>query len=81
MPAGPARLAGSLPPELRARTAQAEIDDRGASLTLVGGPHVRLGDPRDLSAKAKVAAAVLGAVGGAAIQYVDVSVPEAPVTG
>jgi hypothetical protein len=47
----------------------------------VGGPQVRFGAPTDIPTKARVAAAVLASLGGTPVQYVDVGVPAAPVSG
>jgi cell division protein FtsQ len=80
-PAASARLVAALPPDLAARTLKATVGDGAATLELGGGPQVRLGAPVDVAAKARVAAAVLATLGSTPVAYVDVRVPQAPVTG
>jgi cell division protein FtsQ len=80
-PVAVARLAARLPAELAARTAKATLQDGEATLVLANGVEVRLGEPRQLGAKARVAAAIVAQVAGSAVRYVDVRVPAAPVTG
>jgi cell division protein FtsQ len=53
----------------------------GVTLQLVAGPEVRLGEPDRIAVKVRAAAAVLGAMQGRDVHYVDVSVPTNPVTG
>ena len=45
------------------------------------GPEIRLGEPTQVGGKARAAWRVLGALGGAAVAYIDVSVPANPVAG
>jgi cell division protein FtsQ len=70
-----------LPGELRARVAAIAFDGKVATLRLDDGTEVRLGAPRGVAAKGRTAVAVLAALGGAPVAYVDVRVPAAPVTG
>jgi len=46
-----------------------------------GGPQLRFGAPTQVTAKARVGAAVLAALGGTPVSYIDVTVPAAPVSG
>jgi cell division protein FtsQ len=57
------------------------VTDAGVSLQLVSGPEVRLGEPDRVAVKVRAAAAVIAALHGAPVQYVDVSVPTNPVAG
>ena len=75
-----ATVADALGPELRARVSSAALQDGTLTVQIADGPQVRFGAPRQIRAKARVAAAVLGALGGPA-SYVDVSVPAAPASG
>jgi cell division protein FtsQ len=70
-----------LPGELRARVTAIAFDGSVATLRLDDGIEVRLGSPRSVAAKGRTAAAVLAALGGAPVAYIDVRVPAAPVTG
>jgi cell division septal protein FtsQ len=70
-----------LPAELRARVVTAVVFGGVVTLGLDDGVEVRLGPPRSVAAKARTAVAVLAALGGASVAYVDVRVPSAPVTG
>jgi cell division protein FtsQ len=76
-----ARIAASLTASLRTRTAGISVDGNEARLDLVGGIVVRLGEPHELAAKVRAVAAVLGTLGGRTVGYIDVRVPDAPVTG
>jgi cell division protein FtsQ len=53
----------------------------GVNLQLVNGPELRLGDPDRVAVKVRAATAVLGAMQGQVVHYVDVSVPTNPVAG
>ena len=75
-----ATVAEALGPELRARVSSASLEDGTLTLQVANGPQIRFGAPRDVRAKARVAAAVLAALGGPA-SYIDVSVPAAPASG
>ena len=70
-----------LPAELRARVATTVVLGRVVALGLDDGIEIRLGPPRGMAAKGRTAVAVLAALGGAPVAYVDVRVPSAPVTG
>jgi cell division protein FtsQ len=79
-----ARVAAALPDGLRERVSAVVVDDpagSGIRLRLVDGPEVRMGEPRELRAKAAAAAAVIAAHGGSPATYVDVQVPAAPAVG
>ena len=52
----------------------------GLTVGVIAGPQLRFGDATALAAKARAAAALLGALLRPAT-YVDVSVPDAPVAG
>lgn len=75
-----ATVAEALGPELRSRVTSATLEDGTLTVQVAGGPQVRFGAPRQIRAKARVAAAVLAALGGPAT-YIDVSVPAAPASG
>jgi hypothetical protein len=86
-PAGAVTLLAALPEALRARVAAVTVDHGEATLTLAerddGTPtaqEVRLGEMRDVRAKAVAALAVLDALDGD-VGYLDVRVPSAPATG
>jgi cell division protein FtsQ len=70
-----------LPPELGLRTARIVVAEGTVALALREGTEVRLGAPDRVAAKARAALAVLGTITGAPPAYVDVRVPNAPVTG
>jgi hypothetical protein len=53
----------------------------GVNLQLVSGPELRLGDPDRVAVKVRAATAVLAAMQGQVVHYVDVSVPTNPVAG
>lgn len=79
-PRAAARVAAGLTDALRARATVVVVGEDGtASLRLADGPEVRLGDPHRITAKARAAEAVLLVAGPVA--YVDVRVPDVPVTG
>jgi cell division protein FtsQ len=73
--------AAALGPELGARTASVLLDDGAVTVQVGGGPQLRFGAPTQVAAKARVAAAVLAALGGNPVAYIDVTVPAAPVSG
>lgn len=76
-----AAIAAALTVSLRSRTVGVSLDGDHAELALAGGIVVRLGSPLDLRAKVRAAEAVLDALGGRTVTYIDVRVPGAPVTG
>jgi cell division protein FtsQ len=80
-PTGPARAAGVLNPLAAAGTASITAADGGLTMQLANGVEVRLGDGTQLRAKVAAATAVLGAMNGQPVTYVDVSVPTNPVAG
>jgi cell division protein FtsQ len=75
-----AAVAQALGPELRSRVSVAALVDGTLSAQVTDGPQLRFGAPRNLRAKARVAAAVLAAL-GSPVAYIDVTVPAAPVSG
>ncbi len=79
-PLAPAEVAGALGSTLAPRVQTVALTSVGLVATVAGGPQLRFGDATDLAAKARAAAAVLGALVHPA-SYVDVSVPSAPVAG
>ena len=76
-----ATTAAALGPELGARTASVQLDDGSMTVQVSNGPQLRFGSPTQVIAKARVAAAVLAALGANPVSYVDVTVPGAPVSG
>jgi cell division protein FtsQ len=80
-PAAALGMLGALPVELRQQVAGVAVVGGTATLRLTGGTEVRLGAPADAAAKGRAALAVLAASAPASIDYVDVRVPAAPVTG
>lgn len=76
-----AALLSEMPAELRERTGGVVVFGGTATLRLLDGIEVRLGPPLDVAHKARVALAVLATVADASPAYVDVRVPDAPVTG
>ena len=80
-PNAAARVLEKLPPALGLRTTRITVDGDAVRLGVKDGPEVRLGSPRDVAAKARVALAVLASTAGAPPRYIDVRVPAAPVAG
>jgi cell division protein FtsQ len=80
-PRAAAGVLDKLPPGLRGRVGRVAAGGAGVVLTLRDGPEVRLGAPEHVPAKARATLAVLGTITGAPPAYVDVRVPNAPVTG
>jgi cell division protein FtsQ len=78
-----AAVLGAAPEELRDEITDATYDpDRGGVVTqLDEGPELRFGDSSDAEAKWAAAAAVLASPDLGAPTYIDVSVPERPVSG
>jgi cell division protein FtsQ len=77
-----ARAARSIPEQLAPYVARITTDEGGmVHVWLVTGTDLRLGDPNGLAIKLRAAEALLVALGGVPVGYVDVSVPSAPVTG
>lgn len=79
-PAAPAALAAALAPTLPGRIAGVSLGPAGLVVAVVAGPQLRFGDTTALATKAHAAAVLLSALGRPA-NYVDVSVPDAPVAG
>lgn len=73
--------AEALGPDLGSRTASVHLDDGTMTVQIGGGPQLRFGAPTQVAAKARVAGAVLAAIGGTPVGYIDVTVPAAPVSG
>jgi len=78
---GAARVAGALHGLAAAGTASVERTDRGIVLHLATGTEVRMGAANRIRTKLAAALAVLGALNGQPVSYVDVSVPTNPVSG
>jgi cell division protein FtsQ len=76
-----AQVAGRLTGLARSGTRSVSVTPSGVVLGLVNGPDIRLGEPTAVVTKVHAAMAVLGALGGAEVTYVDVSVPSNPVAG
>jgi cell division protein FtsQ len=76
-----ARVAGRLDGYARSGTRAITVTPRGVVLGLVAGPEIRLGEPMQVRTKIGAALAVLAALDGVPVQYVDVSVPSNPVAG
>jgi cell division septal protein FtsQ len=82
--AAPMRIVGAIPEGFPVRVRSVALERGLGLLVLDGGLELRLGEPTDLAAKLAVAAAVLPelerpADGGP--DYLDVSLPERPVSG
>jgi len=73
--------AAALGADLASRTASVSLNDGTVTVQVGGGPELRFGAPTQVAAKARVANAVLAALGGNAVSYIDVTVPAAPVSG
>jgi cell division protein FtsQ len=80
-PRAAAGVVQKLPAALRSRVARVVVGGGAVTLALRDGPEVRLGSPDQVPAKARAALAVLGTFTGGPPAYVDVRVPNAPVTG
>lgn len=80
-PAGAAGVVGALPDALAARVGSIDLGENGVGVTLIFGPEIVLGTLDDVAAKGAAAQAVLERLGDDAVDYIDVSVPGAPVAG
>jgi len=80
-PRAVAAAAGALGAELRLRIGDLAYSDGALTAQVAFGPQLRFGSPERIALKARVAAAVLAALGTRPVTYVDVSVPAAPVSG
>lgn len=78
---GAARAARAMPDGLAPLVGRITITAGEASVWLTSGTEVQLGQPRGLHDKLRAAEAVLTALGGVPVTYVNVKVPSAPVTG
>jgi cell division protein FtsQ len=80
-----ASVAVALPPELVERVVKVRIETAAAAPTAIlqldEGPEIRLGTLDRLGEKGAAAFAVLGVLQEPVPRYIDVAVPEAPVTG
>jgi cell division protein FtsQ len=76
-----ARVAGALGESLAPQVARVAVTDGQAFLWLTSGIQVRFGAATTLGAKAHAAEALLAALGGTPVTYIDVTVYSAPVTG
>jgi cell division protein FtsQ len=79
--AAAAEVAAALSPTMRPEVWQIVVRDGRVSALLASGVEVRFGDATQARAKVTAAEAVIKALNGAFIQYIDVSVPSAPATG
>jgi cell division protein FtsQ len=81
--AAQAAIIGAAPAELRDRLSASSWDDEdgGVVLDLDGGPELRFGDGSRAEDKWKSAVAVLTSSDRGSPSYLDVSVPERPVSG
>jgi len=70
-----------LPGELRERVTHLTVADSKVVLGLGVGPEIRMGTGTELGEKGRVALAILRTLSEPFPAYVDVSVPQAPVTG
>ncbi len=76
-----AEVAGRLAGLARSGTRSIAVGATGVRLGLVSGPEIRLGTPYGVMTKVQAAVAVLTALEGVPVRYVDVSVPSNPVAG
>jgi cell division protein FtsQ len=76
-----ARAAGALSGFVAGGTGSVEVTDHGVVLHLRTGPEIRLGPATRVAVKIRAAVAVLDALVGTEVHYVDVSVPSNPVAG
>jgi cell division protein FtsQ len=81
--AAQAAIVGAVPKALRDRLRSARWDDAegGVVVDLKGAPQLRFGDGERAADKWEAAAAVLSRLGSESPSYLDVSVPQRPVTG
>lgn len=76
-----ARVAHALVGFARSGTRTIDVTPAGVNLALASGVEVRLGRPTAVMTKVRAAVAVLGAIAGEPVTYVDVTVPSNPVAG
>ena len=76
-----ARVAGRLLGLARAGTRTITLSPSGVVLGLRTDPDIRLGEPTDVMLKVRASLAVLAALDGAPVAYIDASVPSNPVAG
>jgi cell division protein FtsQ len=76
-----ARVAGKLQGFARSGTREITLSPSGVVLGLVNGPEIRLGEPSDVMLKVRAAVAVLTALDGEPVAYIDASAPSNPVAG
>ncbi len=80
-PTAGAQVAAGLVGLVAAGTKTITVKPSGVSLQLVAGTEIRMGEPTQVEAKIRAALAVLDAMAGTPVSYVDVSVPTNPVAG
>jgi cell division protein FtsQ len=80
-PAVGAHVAGRLQGFARSGTRVITVTPGGVELGLVNGPDIRLGEPTAVMTKVRAALAVLTALDGVSVAYIDVSSPANPVAG
>jgi cell division protein FtsQ len=76
-----AEVAGRLRGFVRAGTRTVSRTPAGVVLGLVSGVDIRLGEPTHVNTKIRSAIAVLTALDGQTVAYIDVTVPSNPVAG
>jgi cell division protein FtsQ len=76
-----AHVAGMLQGLARSGTRTITVSRGGVVLGLVNGPEIRLGQPTEVMTKVRAAVAVLTALDGAPVAYIDATVPSNPVAG
>jgi cell division protein FtsQ len=76
-----AHVAARLQGLARAGTRTITLSPTGVVLGLVNGPDIRLGEPTAVMLKVRASLAVLTALDGEPVAYIDASVPSNPVAG
>jgi cell division protein FtsQ len=77
-PPDAARVVQQLPSALAQQVRAVDVGGVGIALDLASGGAIRLGNTRELAAKAQAALAVLASNGAAPFTYIDVSTPATP---
>jgi hypothetical protein len=78
-PPDAAGIVAHLPRALAAQVVAVDVSNNGLALVL-GRGQIRLGNARDLDAKAASTLAVLAHLGAQPFSYIDVSTPSRPVS-
>jgi len=79
-PADAADVVAQLSPALATRVVAIDVTGGGLALDIAGNGEIRLGDASNLAAKSDSALAVLGHLGATHYTYIDVSIPQRPVS-